>query len=160
MSESSGSPRAIGKWGVLTLHERLPSRSEQIARARAWGVTESMNGLNDIPSLVIDDVMGVRTTNWPSRLKKRASFLEEMCSIAPAGDQVFFATPLCVGFSPTHAHQTIERLWSCGMLVYVHSLRGNGAALYAGGDDISDFLDMVDTEQNTSSVRMSRNRSI
>lgn len=79
-------------------------------------------------------------------------------AILPAGDQVFFATPLCIGFSPAHAKQTIDRLWSCGMLVYVHTVRGNGSALYAEGDDIADLMEMVAQEQNAANVRKSRNK--
>ncbi|KEP71751.1 hypothetical protein DL1_00055 [Thioclava dalianensis] len=147
-----------GKWAVVTVNERLPSRGEQIARARAWGVTESMLGRKDISALIVDDVTGKRTTNWPGLLKKRAVFLDVMGTVLPAGDQVFFATPLCIGFSPAHARQTIERIWSCGMLVYVHTVRGNGSALYEAGDDITDLLDMVAAEQNAANVRKSRNK--
>ncbi|MGI3169964.1 hypothetical protein ACRARG_12465 [Pseudooceanicola sp. C21-150M6] len=147
-----------GKWALVTVNERLPSRGEQIARARAWGVTESMLGRYDISALVLDDVTGKRTTNWPGLLKNRASFLDTMGKFLPAGDQVFFATPLCIGFSPAHAQQTIMRLWSCGMLAYVHTVRGNGSALYAEGDDITDLLEMVAQEQNAANVRKSRNK--
>lgn len=148
-----------GKWAIITVNERLPSRGEQIARARAWGVTESMLGRRDVSALIVDDVTGKRTTNWPGVLKERAVFLDTMGMLLPAGDQVFFATPLCVGFSQGHARQTIERLWSCGMLVYVHHVRGNGSALYADGDDITELLEMVAQEQNAANVRKSRNRS-
>ena len=145
-----------GKWAVITVNERLPSKGEQIARARAWGVTASMLGAKDVSALVVDDVTGKRTTNWAGVLKERAGFLDVMGAIHPVGDQVFFATPLCVGFSPAHARQTIDRLWSCGILVYVHTVRGNGSALYAEGDDITDLLAMVAAEQNAANVRKSR----
>ena len=159
MSDGKEAGHFNGKWAIITVNERLPSRGEQIARARAWGVTESMHGARDVSALIVDDVTGKRTTNWPGLLKERASFLEAMGTILPAGDQVFFATPLCIGFSPAHARQVIERLWSCGMLVYVHTVRGNGSALYAEGDDITDLLDMVAAEQNAANVRKSRKRS-
>ncbi|MBN9674661.1 hypothetical protein [Salipiger bermudensis] len=159
MSDGKKADGFNGKWAIITVNERLPSRGEQIARARAWGVTESMHGARDVSALIVDDVTGKRTTNWPALLKERASFLETMATSLSAGDQVFFATPLCIGFSPAHARQVIERLWSCGMLVYVHTVRGNGSALYAEGDDISDLLDMVAAEQNAANVRKSRNRS-
>ena len=158
MSDCKKAGRFNGKWAIVTVNERLPSRGEQIARARAWGVTERMLGRDDISALIIDDVTGKRTTNWPRLLTERASFLDAMGTILPAGDQVFFATPLCIGFSPAHAKQTIDRLWSCGMLVYVHTVRGNGSALYADGDDITDLLDMVATEQNVANVRKSRDK--
>ncbi|MDO6587312.1 hypothetical protein Q4543_17510 [Salipiger sp. 1_MG-2023] len=145
-----------GKWGVITVNERLPSKGEQIARARSFGVTESMLGPKDISALIVDDVTGKRTTNWPGVLKERATFLDMMGELHTVGDQVFFATPLCVGFSRSHARETIERLWSCGMLVHVHTVRGNGSALYADGDDITDLLSMVAAEQNAANVRKSR----
>ena len=158
MSDCKKADRFNGKWAIVTVNERLPSRGEQIARARAWGVTERVLGRDDISALILDDVTGKRTTNWPRLLKERASFLDAMGAILPAGDQVFFATPLCIGFSPAHAKQTIDRLWSCGMLVYVHTVRGNGSALYAEGDDIADLLEMVAQEQNAANVRKSRNK--
>jgi|GEM_PF-2180509 len=158
MSDGKEAGHFNGKWAIITVNERLPSRGEQIARARAWGVTESMHGTRDVSALIVDDVTGKRTTNWPGLLKERASFLDVMGSILPVGDQVFFATPLCIGFSPAHARQVIERLWSCGMMVYVHTVRGNGSALYAEGDDITDLLDMVAAEQNAANVRKSRKK--
>ncbi|MCA0963205.1 hypothetical protein [Salipiger bermudensis] len=158
MSDGKEAGHFNGKWAIITVNERLPSRGEQIARARAWGVTESMLGMRDVSALIVDDVTGKRTTNWPGLLKERAAFLDTMGALLPAGDQVFFATPLCIGFSPAHARQVIERLWSCGMLVYVHTVRGNGSALYAEGDDITDLLDMVAAEQNAANVRKSRNK--
>lgn len=145
-----------GKWAIVTVNERLPSRGEQIARARAWGVTPSMLGRHDISALILDDVTGKRSTNWPRLLTERGAFLDAMGTILPAGDQVFFATPLCIGFSPAHAQATIERLWSCGMLAYVHTVRSNGPAMYAEGDDLTDLLDMVAQEQNVAAVRKSR----
>ena len=145
-----------GRWAIITVNERLPSRAEQIARARAWGVTDAMAGRGDVSAMIVDDVTDRRTTNWSGLLTARAAFLERMGEILPAGDQVFFATPLCIGFSANHARETIERLWSCGMLVYVHTVRGNGSALYAEGDDITDLLEMVAQEQNAANVRKSR----
>lgn len=159
MSDGKKAGRFNGKWAIVTVNERLPSGGEQIARARAWGVTESMLGSDDVSALILDDVTGKRTTNWPRLLKARASFLDAMGVLLPTGDQVFFATPLCIGFSPAHAKQTIDRLWSCGMLVYVHTVRGNGSALYAPGEDIAELLDMVAQEQNVAAVRKSRDRS-
>tara|TARA_R110000850_G_scaffold93971_6_gene198519 strand:- start:236 stop:373 length:138 start_codon:yes stop_codon:yes gene_type:complete len=44
------------------------------------------------------------------------------------------------------------------MLVYVHTVRSNGSALYAEGDDITDLLDMVAQEQNAANVCKSRNK--
>ncbi len=147
-----------GKWAVVTANERLPPVAEQIARARAWGVTESMLGRHDISALIRDDVIAVRTTNWADKLTERKAFLSAMATILPYGDQVWFCTPLCIGFSAKHAQDTIEAIWSCGMSVYVHSVKHNGPALYVDGDDITDLLAMVASEQNAKAVRKARGK--
>lgn len=151
--------RFNGKWAIVTANERLPAVGEQIARARAWGVTESMIGRADISALIRDNVVNVRTTNWADKLPERKAFLDAMSVILPQGDQVWFCTPLCIGFSAKHARETIEAIWSCGMQVYVHSVKHNGPALYVAGDDITDLLAMVASEQNTTAVRKARGKS-
>ena len=149
-----------GKWAVVTVHPSLPSKTEQIARARAWGVTESMLGRDDISAMILDDVAHVgRTTNWMGKLVERASFIEAMQRIQPEGDQVWFADPLCVGFSARLAQETITDLWDAGMQVYVHSLRYNGPALYVPGDDLTEFLESVSAAQNAAHQRANRARS-
>lgn len=145
----------IRKWAVITLHPSLPSKSEQIARARAWGVPESRVGRADISALIIDDVRkAIATNNWPAKLTERAAFVESMKIIQPAGDAVFFATPRCVGFGVAHARQTIADMWSVGLLVYVHSV----GALYREGDDLAELMEAVEREQNTANVRRYRKR--
>lgn len=132
------------KWAIITQHPWLPSRSEQIARARAWGVDESWLGKQDVSALIEDDVRKVgRTTNWMGKLTERADFIQRMNTYRLDGDQVFFATPLCVGPTEKVARETVSGIWDAGGLVYVHAVKGNGAALYASGDDMTEFFDMV-----------------
>ena len=149
-----------GRWAVVTCHPWLPSRSEQVARARAWGVTESMLGRNDISAMIVDDVLDVgRTTNWMGKLIERDSFLKAMQRILPADDEVFFATPLCLGPTEKVARQTVDLLWSAGMLVYVHAVKDNGAALYSQGDDLTELFDMIRLGANAAHQRTFRARS-
>lgn len=159
MTEDKKEGGFSGKWAIVTQHPWLPSRSEQVARARAWGVDESWLGKQDVSALVEDDVRKVgRTTSWPKHLPERTDFLERMRALRPIGDQIFFATPLCVGFSAKHAEATIRAVWEAGMLVYVHSVKDNGAALYREGDDLGDFLDMVAKMANAAHQRGFRDR--
>ncbi|WP_146194489.1 hypothetical protein [Thioclava sp. NG1] len=160
MSEGKEEGHFNGKWAVVTVHPSLPSKTEQVARARAWGVTESMLGRDDISALILDDVSKVkRTTNWMAKLEARAAFIDAMRLLRPEGDTVFFATPLCVGFSAKLAEQTVRGLWEAGMQVYVHSVRDNGAALYVDGDDLTEFLEMVQLAANAAYQRRFRARS-
>jgi hypothetical protein len=142
-----------GRWALITLHPSLPSKSEQIARARVWGLAPELLDGEDISALIIEDVQKVkRTTHWAGKLPKRATLLDSLKSLKPESGQVFFATPLCVGFGPAHAMQTIEALWSANVSVYVHS---TGAA-YKAGDDMTEFLEQVSHEANVAYVRAHR----
>lgn len=137
--------RSAGKWAIITLHPSLPSRTEQVARARAWGLDEELLEDLDVSALIEDDVRKeTRTTNWQARLSERARFIDQMKIIQPSGDTVFFASPLCVGFGEAHAKQTVEALWAVGFSVYVHTL----GAIYKAGDDLTEFLVAVTREAN------------
>ncbi|WP_152610470.1 hypothetical protein [Leisingera sp. ANG-DT] len=132
------------KWAIVTVHPWLPSRSEQVARARAWGVDESILGGVDVSALFVDDVRHVkRTTNWPGKLVERGIFLKKMKLLQHVGHQVFFTNPLCVGFSEKHARSTVEGLFEAGLVVYVHSIKDNDPALYQKGDDMTEFYESV-----------------
>lgn len=147
--------KACKKWAIVTLHSWLPSKSEQIARARAWGVTESWLEDVDVSAIFIDDVRKVkRTTNWVPHLKERFTFMNSAAHIDAAGSGVFFATPLCVGFSEKLAQQTIDGLWAVGMHVYVHSV----GAIYLPGDDLTEFLAQVGRDANAAHVRAWRSK--
>ena len=128
---------AVGKWAIITLHPTLPSRAEQIARARAWA---------EDPALIEDDVRHVpRTTKWDDKFPERAEFLGRMKGAADVRPQIaFFATPLCLGFGRAHAAKTVQDFWALGIHIYVHS----PGAVYAPGDDVSDLLARVATEAN------------
>jgi hypothetical protein len=145
----------VRKWAVITLHPSLPSKTEQIARARAWGVSESRLSKADISALVIDDVRKVTATNnWSAKLPVRAEFVRSMHHVQPEGEMIFFATPRCIGFGSAHARQTIEELWGVGLQVYVHSV----GALYRRGDDLTELMEAVEREANTANVRAYRKR--
>jgi hypothetical protein len=144
-----------GRWAVITLHPALLSKTEQVARARAWGLPHDAIDSEDVSALIVDDARKVgRTTNWPAKLPKRAAFMEHMALLKPVDGQVFFATPLCVGFGKVHAQQTIEALWAAGLSVYVHSV----CAVYEAGDDLTDFMGLVKTTANAWYQRASRSR--
>ena len=143
------------KWAIITLHPWLPSRAEQVARARAWGVDDSAIDGQAVGAVITDDVRNVRrTTNWPAHLRERTFFLKKWRAYNPVGDAVFFATPLCVGFTEKMAQETIEALWAAGMKVYVHST----GALYVAGDSLTEFLRQVANDANAAHVRSSRRR--
>lgn len=151
-------PEPRWRWAIITLHPRLPSEDEQKARARAWGLIEEKIAGEDVSAIIRDDARKVkRTTNWSGALPKRATFIANARAAhaqKPVTGEVFFATPLCVGFGPGHARQTIEALWSAGLDVYVHS----GPAIYKAGDDITELLARVQSEANTKHVREHRAR--
>lgn len=159
MSDDKKDLPAVVKWALITLHPSLPSETEQLAAARAWGlrVTGKVGDI-DMGPFAREDVRKVkRTTNWPSKLPERARFIARRKIENEAGIEdvdVFFATPLCVGFSPAHAEQTMRALWDAGVSVYVHSIN----KLYQAGDDLTDFLRKVGAEANTSHVRAHRKR--
>jgi hypothetical protein len=145
------------KWAIITLHRWLPSQSEQVARARAWGLQESRLGVNDVSGVILDDVRKVgRTTNWAPKLVNRAAFLQQIAALKADGDMVFFVEPLAVGFSEREAHATMDALLSIGALVYVHST----GSLYRSGDDLSDFLEQVRLAANAAHQRDHRRRQV
>lgn len=147
--------RSAGKWAIITLHPSLPSRTEQVARARAWGLDEELLEDLDVSAIIEDDVRKeTRTTNWQGRLSERARFIDQMKIMEPDGGTVFFASPLCVGFGEAHARQTIEALWGVGFAVYVHTL----GAMYKAGDDLTEFLAHVVREANAVYARNWRKR--
>jgi hypothetical protein len=141
------------RWAIITLHPSLPSETEQRARARAWGLPDDEIDGEDVAAVIKDDARKVgRTTNWPGALPRRATFIANVKALKPEGGQVFFATPMCVGFGPGHARQTIEALWSAGLSVYVHS----GPAVYKAGDDLTELLARVQADANTKYVSKHR----
>jgi hypothetical protein len=146
---------AAGKWAIITLHPHLPSRSDQIAKARAWGVIERELSGMDAGAIVLDDVRHVkRTTNWSGKLLERETFIQRAGAAGLYDQTVFFATPLCIGFGPAHARETIEALWGVGMQIYVHS----DNAVYRMADDITDLLERVSHEANVAYQRVFRQR--
>lgn len=126
------------KCAVITLHKWLPSRSQQIAAARAWGIPELIAFEMDVSAIWIDDVRKVgRTTNWLQKLVDRTDLYNGQRQIRGRGDHVFFMNPLCVGWSLKIAEDTFDKIFNNGHMVYVHSM----GVLYREGDDLTEFYD-------------------
>ncbi|NIZ59851.1 hypothetical protein DL239_02545 [Sedimentitalea sp. CY04] len=121
------------KAAVITLHPYLPSEDDQLAGARDWGLP----GLEEKPQIsrdiFRDDVRKIRTTNWPSKLPNRDVLLRVYRDSKVSEDEVFFANPLCVGFSQKHAQSTIEDIHRGEALLYVHDMRRE----FRPGDDLA-----------------------
>ena len=166
MTESKKEAPRVYKWAIITQHPWLPSRTDQVARARAWGIEKEMLGKMDISAIIEDDVRSVkRTTNWMGKLVQRVEFLTRLRAYLGQGDpvevEIFFADPLCVGFSANVAKDTIDLVWAAGADVYVHAVKGNGAAIYRKGDDLTEFLEGVELAANAAhqrSYRMKQSR--
>jgi hypothetical protein len=142
-----------GRWAIVVLHEHLPSRSEQVARARAWGLPSIWRGNLDDSAIIQDDVRNLpRTTKWTGRFPVRDEWLARMRVLCAPNQVAFFSTPLCVGFGRAHAAQTMQEFWEIGLQVYVHSA-GSAGALYSYGDDLTEFLDAVASEANSAYQR-------
>lgn len=138
------------RWAIVTLHPWLPSKVEQVARIRAWGLPEQLIDGTDVSEIIVDDVRKVkRTTNWPAQLVERFAFIANAKRVPLSKGIVFFANPLAVGFSSKLAKDTIEGLWASGLHVYVHSI----GAVYVPGDDLTEFLATVDRDSNSAHVR-------
>ena len=131
------------KWACITLHRWLPSKSEQIAGARAWGAHEDWLRGQEVSTTYIDDARALeRTTKFTDKLPERAALIAALYKGAPVPSQVFFRSPLCVGFSAGHAQETIESIWAQDALVYVQTLD----VLLRAGDDIPDLLAQITRE--------------
>lgn len=146
------------KWAIITLHPSLPSEEEQLAGAFVWGLmSEKIGGEINVGPFTREDVRKVKTTNWPGQLPKRAAFIARRAREREEGIEgveVFFASPLCVGFSKAHAEQTVRALWDAGCAIYVHLL----AQTYREGDDIANLLQKVEREAQTAHTRLHRKR--
>lgn len=143
------------KWACITLHPSLPSQAEQIAGARAWGAIEDWLSDMDMSRTYIDDVRTVaRTTNWQGKLPMREALITALSVTRTPRNQVFFKSPLCIGFSEKHAADTIEAIWRQNGLVFVQSQ----LALYREGDDLADLLDAVTREARAAMQRRYRAR--
>lgn len=144
------------KRASITAHRYLPPKDDQVAAARAWGfAVVQFPGIGDVSSIYVDDVSKLkRTTNWPSNLPERAAMVRDLDYGLGTEDQVFFYSPLCVGFSEKHARDVIEAVWAKHHAVYVHSLE----ALYRKGDDLAGFFDLYGKELKTAQMRDYRSK--
>lgn len=141
------------KWACVTVHPSLPSKSAQVAGARAWGAHPDWFAGMDISSTYVDDVSSVgRTTRWDGKLPMRDALITAL-SIQPGPhNQVFFKTPLCIGFSEKHAADTLAKIFAQSALVFVQS----EAALYRGDDDLTELLDAVARDAKAATQRRYR----
>jgi hypothetical protein len=145
-----------GNWGVVTAHKYLPDPKVQVAQAREWGVAESWLGGTDVSALIVDDVRQAgRSTSWKRQLPERADWLQRIQFLRIDGNTVFFATPLCVGWSVKQAKETIEAIWSAGASAYIHS---EGVTL-AEGADLKAFLGLVSKQTNAAAVASHRSEA-
>ena len=126
------------KTAVVTLHPYLPSEADQLAGARDWGLPELQNGGDGKKRLDIwfDDVRNVRTTNWPSKLPAREVLLRQYRTVKLPNNEVYFANPLCVGFSEKHARDVLATIHGTGALAYVHDMQRE----FRPGDDLAPFF--------------------
>lgn len=151
-SEDKAEQKQI-KWACVTVHPSLPSKSAQVAGARAWGAHPDWLAGMDISSTYVDDVSAVgRTTRWDDKLPMRDALITAL-SIQPGPhNQVFFKSPLCIGFTEKHASETLARIFAESALIFVQT----EAALYRAGDDISDLLDAVARDAKAATQRRYR----
>lgn len=141
-TDDKAPPESI-KWACITVHDSLPAKAVQIAGARAWGAHADWLGELAVSTTYVDDVTKLpRTTRYDDRLPKRAELLAVLHRDPPAPDQVYFRSPLCVGFGPAHARDTVSAFWKRGALVYVQTMD----LLLRNGDDLAPLLAEVERE--------------
>lgn len=145
------------KWACITVHSSLPSKAAQVAGARAWGAYPDWRMGLDLSSTYVDDVSKIgRTTRWDDKLPMRDALITALSVRPGPQNQVFFKTPLCIGFTEKHAAETLAKVFAQDALVFVQS----EAALYRVGDDLADLLDAVSREAKAAAQRRYRaNRS-
>lgn len=104
-------------------------------------------------STYVDDVSTVaRTTRWDDKLPMRDALITALMVPPGSQNQVFFKTPLCIGFTEKHAADTLAKIFAQGAMVFVQS----EAALYRGGDDLTELLDAVAREAKAATQRRYR----
>lgn len=151
-TEDKATPKPI-KWACITVHPSLPSKAAQIAGARAWGAHADWYADMDVSSTYTDDVSAAgRTTRWDDKLPMRDTLIAALSLQPGPHNQVFFKSPLCVGFSEKHALETLQRIFDQGALVFVQT----EAALYRMGDDLDDLLEAVAREAKAATQRRYR----
>ncbi|MGH0003513.1 hypothetical protein ACQU0X_25845 [Pseudovibrio ascidiaceicola] len=118
---------------MITLHKLLPDKSTQIAAARAWGIPQLSVDGNNVTSVLIDDVLNAkRTTNWKPLLPKRQRLLDYFAEYETHEADVFFATPLCLGWAEKLATELVSGIMRGGGSIYIHDI----GLLYRPGDNL------------------------
>ena len=101
----------------------------------------------------IDDACAVgRTTRWDDKLPRRDALMAALSVQPGPHNQVFFKTPLCIGFTEKHAADILARMFARGALAFIQS----EAALYRNGDDLTDLLNAVRRESKAGIQRRYR----
>lgn len=150
--------KAARKSAVLTGHPYLPALRTQIRHVRDWGIPAEMGEDGDLSPIWIDDVSGLRSTNWSKYLIERAELMRAFDHFGGDGHVVFFDTPLCVGFSRSHALDMIRRLRGAGASFFVHSM-GKGCktgSVFGPRAKLDMFWDQHRRQLKAAQVRVSR----
>lgn len=123
--------------------------------ARDWGVLDQLSDGEEKsrPDIWRDDVRSVKTTNWPPHLIERKLLLASYANGWHPHDQVFFANPLCVGFSEKHARSVLEVIHGTGALVYIHDMGQE----FRPGDDLGPFW--VEHKRQLKNAQMKKHRT-
>lgn len=75
-----------------------------------------------------------------------------MLNAVAKGDEVFFRTALCLGFSEPHLRRTAEAIWEKGAEVYIQTLN----VLLKSGDDLREVSEVAKKEKDAARARVSR----
>ncbi|RWR30470.1 hypothetical protein D2T29_12425 [Sinirhodobacter populi] len=145
------SERAV-KWASITLHPDLPSKAIQVGGARAWGAVADWLAGMDVSTTFTDDVMAIRTTKWTLHLEQRAALLDALSIAKSPLAQVFFRSPMCLGFSEKHLIETAEAIWATNAMIYVQTLD----VLLRPGDSLADVIEPMERERKAAGTRRYR----
>lgn len=130
------------KFASVTLHPSLPDQSYQTDAARLWGVPQE--------HVYTDDVRGIaKTTNWGGKLGQRQELIAALKLVRGEPAAVFFATPLCVGFTPRHAVETFSEIWECRAGLFVYSM----AQLFEPGDGVEALIELIERDKKAAAQR-------
>jgi len=127
-------PKDVEKRALVTLYKYLPSRSEQVAGARAFGIPPNPFEDTDISTVLIEDATKIKTTNWGPRLPVRKALIADFKTGLCKKHVVFFANALCLGWTKALADEMVTAILEGGGGIYIHDLQ----KLYLKGDDMQE----------------------
>ncbi|GHB47733.1 hypothetical protein GCM10007094_41280 [Pseudovibrio japonicus] len=117
---------------LITGYKYLPSLEDQIEAARAWGIPDLTVDGKSFPSVLVDDVSNKRSTNWASLLKRRQRLIAYFEAYQSPQVHVFFADPLCLGWTENLASELINGIFAGDAVIYIHETGQS----YRIGDDL------------------------